>query len=61
MNTLAIAHLKRRINEEKGLTQWQKLEAAMHGMVMESDDQDITDEVAAQQWFQSTEANLDSL
>ena len=35
------------------MTQWQKLEAAMHGMVMESDDQDITDEVAAQQWFQS--------
>ena len=53
LNTLAIAHLKRRINEEKGLTPWQKLEAAMHGMVMESDDQEITDEVAAQQWFQS--------
>ena len=53
LNTLAVAHLKRRINEEKGMTQWQKLEAAMHGMVMESDDQDITDEVAAQQWFQS--------
>ena len=52
LNTLAIAHLKRRIDEVKGLTQWQKLEAAMHGMVMESDDQDITDEVAAQQWFQ---------
>ena len=52
LNTLAIAHLKRRIDEVKGLTQWQKLEAAMHGMVMESDDQDITDEVAAQRWFQ---------
>ena len=58
LNTLAIAHLKRRINEEKGLTQWQKLEAAMHGMVMESDDQDITDEVAAQQWFQSHRGKL---
>ena len=58
LNTLAIAHLKRRINEEKGLTQWQKLEAAMHGMVMEIDDQDITDEVAAQQWFQSHRGKL---
>ena len=33
VNTLSIAHLKRRVNEEKGLTQWQKLEAAMHGMI----------------------------
>ncbi len=53
LNTLAIAHLKRRVNVEKGLTEWQKLEAAMHGMVLENDDQDITDEVSAQQWFQS--------
>ena len=53
LNTLAIAHLKRRVNIEKGLTEWQKLEAAMHGMVLENDDQDITDEVSAQQWFQS--------
>ena len=58
LNTLAIAHLKRRINEEKGLTSWQKLEAAMHGMVMESEDQEITDEVAAQQWFQSHRGKL---
>ena len=53
INTLAIAHIKRRINEESGLTQWQKLEAAMHGMILESEDQDITEEVATQQWFQS--------
>ena len=53
INTLAIAHIKRRINEERGLTQWQKLEAAMHGMILESEDQDITEEVATQQWFQS--------
>ncbi|MCH2648612.1 MAG: hypothetical protein MKZ57_02220 [Candidatus Poseidoniaceae archaeon] len=53
INTLAIAHIKRRINEERGLTQWQKLEAAMNGMILESEDQDITEEVATQQWFQS--------
>ncbi|MEC8249763.1 MAG: hypothetical protein VX043_04505, partial [Candidatus Thermoplasmatota archaeon] len=53
LNTLAIAHLKRRVNEEKGLTKWQKLEAAMHGMVMESEVQDIYDEVAALLWFHS--------
>ena len=53
LNTLAITHLKRRINVEKGLTQWQKLEAVMHGMILDSDEQDITDEVAAQQWFQN--------
>ena len=53
INTLAIAHIKRRINEERGLTQWQKLESAMHGMILESEDQDITEEVATQQWFQS--------
>ena len=35
-----------------------EIEAAMHGMVMESDDQDITDEVAAQQWFQSHRGKL---
>ncbi len=52
-NTLSIAHLKRRANEEKGLTQWQKLEAAMHGMILESEDQEISDEASAQQWFQS--------
>ena len=58
INTLAIAHLKRRINEEKGLTQWQKLEAAMHGMILESEDQEITDEVATQRWFQSNRYRL---
>ena len=58
VNTLSIAHLKRRVNEEKGLTQWQKLEAAMHGMILESDDQDISDEASAQQWFQSNRYKL---
>ena len=58
LNTLAIAHIKRRINEEKGLTQWQKLEAAMHGMILESEDQDISDEVATQRWFQSNRYRL---
>ena len=57
LNTLAIAHIKRRVNGDNGLTQWQKLEAAMHGMILPSDDQEITDEVATQQWFQSHRSN----
>ena len=53
LNTLAIAHLKRRIDTEGRLTPWQKLEAAMHGMILESEDQEINYEVSQQQWFQS--------
>ena len=53
INVLAFAHLKRRVDDEKGLTQWQKLEAAMHGVVLESDDKDISDEASTQRWFQS--------
>ena len=53
MNTLAIAHLKRKVNAEKGLTQWQKLEAVMHGVILDSEEEDITEEVTTQQWFQS--------
>ncbi len=58
LNALAIAHLKRRVNEHKGLTQWQKLEAVMHGMILDSDDQYITDEVATQQWFQNNRSKI---
>ncbi|MBD42950.1 MAG: hypothetical protein CMB09_02460, partial [Euryarchaeota archaeon] len=57
LNTLAIAHLKRRVNVDMGLTKWQKLEAAMHGVILPSDDQEITDEVNTQQWFQSHRSN----
>ena len=53
LNTLALAHIKRRIRVDKKLTQWQKLEAVMHGQILESEDQYITEEAAAQQWFQS--------
>ena len=53
INALAFAHLKRRVDDKKGLTQWQKLEAAMHGIVLESDDKDISDEASTQRWFQS--------
>ena len=53
MNTLAIAHLKRKVNAEKGLTKWQKLEAVMHGVILDSEEEDITEEVTTQQWFQS--------
>ena len=61
VNVLSVAHLKRRVNDEKGLTQWQKLEAAMHGMILENDDQDISDEVATQQWFQSNRYRFGSI
>ena len=53
LNTLALAHIKRRIRVDKKLTPWQKLEAVMHGQILESEDQYITEEAAAQQWFQS--------
>ena len=53
INVSAFAHLRRRGDDEKGLTQWQKLEAAMHGVVLESDDKDISDEASTQRWFQS--------
>lgn len=58
LNTLCLAHIKRRINVEKKLTPWQKLEAAMHGKILESDDQEITEEATAQQWFQSRRSPL---
>ncbi|MAV44111.1 MAG: hypothetical protein CMA30_06515 [Euryarchaeota archaeon] len=53
LNTLALAHIKRRIRVDKKLTPWQKLEAVMHGQILESEDLYITEEAAAQQWFQS--------
>ena len=53
LNTLSLAHLKRRIDVERSLTPWQKLEAAMHGQILEADEQDITEEAAAQKWFQA--------
>jgi hypothetical protein len=53
LNTLALAHIKRRIKFEDRLTPWQKLEAVMHGQVLEIEDQHITEEATAQQWFQN--------
>jgi len=58
VNTLALAHIKRRINIERSLTPWQKLEAAMHGQILESDEQEITEEAATQRWFQSRRTPL---
>ncbi len=58
LNTLALAHIKRRIDIEKKLTPWQKLEAVMHGQILESEDQEITEEAGAQQWFQSRRSPL---
>lgn len=58
LNTLSLAHIKRRINIEKKLTPWQKLEAVMHGQILESEDQEITEEAGAQQWFQSRRSPL---
>ena len=58
LNTLSLAHIKRRVNIERKFTPWQKLEAVMHGYILESEDQQITEEASAQQWFQSRRSPL---
>jgi hypothetical protein len=54
INALSIAFLFRKVHVERTTyTQWQKMEAAIHGLVLSESEPEIEQEVAAQQWFQS--------
>ncbi len=54
LNALSIAFLFRKVQVERTTyTQWQKMEAAIHGLVLSESEPEIEQEVAAQQWFQS--------
>ncbi|MEC7254504.1 MAG: hypothetical protein VXY42_01295 [Candidatus Thermoplasmatota archaeon] len=54
LNALSIAFLFRKVHVERTTyTQWQKMEAAIHGLVLSESEPEIEQEVAAQQWFQS--------
>ena len=54
LNVLSIAFLFRKVQVERATyTQWQKMEAAIHGLVLSESEPEIEQEVAAQQWFQS--------
>ena len=54
LNALSIAFLFRKVHVERTtFTQWQKMEAAIHGLVLSETEPEIEQEVAAQQWFQS--------
>ena len=54
VNTVSIAFLFRKVHVEKSTyTQWQKMEAAIHGIVLSESEPEIEQEVAAQQWFQA--------
>lgn len=54
LNALSIAFLFRKVHVERTTyTQWQKMEAAIHGLVLSESEPEIEQEVAAQQWFQN--------
>lgn len=53
LNTAALAHIQRRVDEKRKLTPWQALEAAMHGEVISKEETTLSEEVTAQRWFQS--------
>ena len=54
INALSIAFMSRKVHVERTTyTQWQKMEAAIHGLVLSESEPEIEQEVAAQQWFQS--------
>ena len=54
INALSIAFLFRKVHVERTTyTQWQKMEAALHGLVLNESEPEIEQEVAAQQWFQN--------
>ena len=54
MNALSMAFLFRKVHVERTTyTQWQKMEAALHGIVLNESEPEIEQEVAAQQWFQN--------
>lgn len=54
VNGVSIAFMFRKIHVERtSYTQWQKMEAAIHGLVLGESEPEIEEEVAAQQWFQN--------
>jgi len=54
VNALSIAFLLRKVHVERTThTQWQKMEAAIHGLVLSESEPEIEQEVVAQQWFQN--------
>ena len=54
MNALSMAFLFRKVHVERTTyTQWQKMEAALHGIVLNESEPEIEQEVTAQQWFQN--------
>ena len=54
VNAFSIAFLFRKVHVERTTyTQWQKMEAAIHGIVLSEAEPEIEQEVAAQQWFQA--------
>ena len=53
LNTAALAHIQRRVDEKRKLTPWQALEAAMHGEVISKEETTLSEEVTAQRWFQA--------
>ena len=54
INILSIVFLLRKVQIERtSYTQWQKMEAAIHGVVLNESEPEIEHEVATQHWFQS--------
>ena len=53
LNACSIVFLRRKIHIEKTRhTHWQRLEAAMHGLVLSESEPELEEEVQAQRWFQ---------
>ena len=54
LNLFSIWFLSRKVQKERTkYTKWQKMEAAIHGVVLSESEPEIEHEVAAQQWFQN--------
>ncbi len=54
VNIISISFLFRKVHVEKTTyTRWQKMEAAIHGVVLSESEPEIEQEVSAQQWFQN--------
>ena len=52
VNGVSIAFMFRKIHVERATyKQWQKMEAAIHGLVLGESEPEIEEEVAAQQWL----------
>ena len=54
LNAFSLIFLLRKVHVERTTyTQWQKMEAAIHGIVLDEAEPEIEQEVVAQQWFQN--------